>query len=153
MQLESEPAILVMPKPEKVLVKWMQPIAGVALAASVAAAAIMVAPQILDTGPDIAPQITAKMLPAHDQTTSAASPTLRRFVSAKTHTVQPVTGSVVSPSISYLQHPGTRWKNLAKPATASKLNKYLVEHSEYAIQGSMKGVVPYATFVGYDAGP
>ena len=149
-QLESEPAILVAPKPNKAPIDWMRPIAGTALAASVAALAIFVAPQILNTGSNVGPQVTTKMLPSFNLTASAPSPALRRLVSTKAHNIQPATGNLI-PAALYLRRPGTRWKNLPKPAVASKLNKYLVEHGEYAVQGGMKTVLPYATFVGYDA--
>ncbi len=59
-----------------------------------------------------------------------------------------------TPAVSspYAERPGTRWKNLQEPAVESRLNGYLVEHSEYAASpGGVGGVIPYATFVGYDA--
>ncbi|OQX31054.1 MAG: hypothetical protein B0D96_01965 [Candidatus Sedimenticola endophacoides] len=46
---------------------------------------------------------------------------------------------------------GTRWRNLSHPGVESKLNRYLVEHSEYAAPAGLSGVMPYATFVSYDA--
>ena len=33
----------------------------------------------------------------------------------------------------------------------AKLNSYLVNHQEYAPSTGMKGMLPYATFVSYDA--
>lgn len=45
---------------------------------------------------------------------------------------------------------GTRWKNLTEPSLESRLNGYLVDHSEYVSPGTGIGVMPYATFVGYD---
>ena len=45
---------------------------------------------------------------------------------------------------------GNRWRNLA-PGVESKLNDYLVDHSEYASVGGMSGVLPYTTFVSYTA--
>ncbi len=59
-----------------------------------------------------------------------------------------------TPAVSspYAERPGMRWKNLQEPAVESRLNGYLVEHSEYAASpGGVGGVIPYATFVGYDA--
>jgi sigma-E factor negative regulatory protein RseA len=49
--------------------------------------------------------------------------------------------------------PGTRWKNLKEPSLESRLNGYLVNHSEYAAPGTGIRVMPYATFVGYDSNP
>jgi sigma-E factor negative regulatory protein RseA len=54
-------------------------------------------------------------------------------------------------TVPYSEQRGTRWKNLQQPEVESKLNGYLVEHGEYASPGGIGGVVPYATFVGYDA--
>lgn len=45
---------------------------------------------------------------------------------------------------------GTHWKNLAQPQLESRLNRYLVNHSEYASPRGMNGMLPYTSFVGYD---
>lgn len=45
---------------------------------------------------------------------------------------------------------GTHWKNLSKRKVESTLNRYLMEHNEFASPGGMKGVLPYASFVTYD---
>ena len=50
----------------------------------------------------------------------------------------------------FLERTGTRWKNLEQPGVESKLNRYLVEHSEYASARGMTGVLPYTSFVSYD---
>ncbi len=47
---------------------------------------------------------------------------------------------------------GTHWKNLTQPQLESRLNRYLVNHSEYASPGGMNGLLPYTSFVGYDTG-
>ena len=44
---------------------------------------------------------------------------------------------------------GTRW-DLGKPAVQSKLNDYLVNHRNRAPSANMQGMIPYASFVGYD---
>lgn len=36
------------------------------------------------------------------------------------------------------------------PQSASRLNEYLVNHSEYAASGGMPGMLPHARIVGYD---
>ena len=46
---------------------------------------------------------------------------------------------------------GTHWKNLTQPQLESRLNRYLVNHSEYASPGGMNGMLPYTSFVGYDS--
>lgn len=54
------------------------------------------------------------------------------------------------PERPYLRQTGTRWKNLAKPEVESRLNRYLVDHNEFASQNGMSGVLPYTSFVSYD---
>jgi len=56
------------------------------------------------------------------------------------------------PTVIYQTGTGMRWKNLSEPGVESKLNQYLVDHSEYASPGGISGVLPYATFVSYDSG-
>lgn len=58
--------------------------------------------------------------------------------------------STESPPIAQT-NPGARWNNLKQPSMESRLNGYLVDHSEYVSPGAGIGVMPYATFVGYDA--
>jgi sigma-E factor negative regulatory protein RseA len=50
----------------------------------------------------------------------------------------------------YLDATGTYW-SLKRPEVESKLNRYLMEHQEYAPSSGMKGMLPYASFVSYDA--
>jgi sigma-E factor negative regulatory protein RseA len=44
---------------------------------------------------------------------------------------------------------GTHWSQ-SRPEQESRLNRYLAEHNEFATQGGLPGIVPYATFVSYD---
>ncbi|MBU0498543.1 MAG: sigma-E factor negative regulatory protein [Gammaproteobacteria bacterium] len=46
---------------------------------------------------------------------------------------------------------GTRWET-ANPELERKLNRYLVSHGAYATGNGMNQVLPYASFVTYDAG-
>ena len=46
---------------------------------------------------------------------------------------------------------GARWET-ANPELERKLNRYLVSHGEYAAGNGMNQVLPYASFVTYDAG-
>lgn len=46
---------------------------------------------------------------------------------------------------------GTHWDLQSQPAVESKLNSYLVNHSEYTLSTGMQGVIPYVRIVGYDA--
>ena len=99
-------------------VHWLRPAAGMAMAASVAALAILLFPKYSDIASD-GPGV---------QVASAPS------------------------TVIYTTSTGTRWKNLAEPTVESRLNRYLEDHSEYASPGGMSGVLPYASFVSYDAG-
>jgi len=157
-KLKSEPAILAAPKPKKSHVEW---IAGAALAASVAILTVMAAPHFLNPENDVPPNIASTDTPpvpaAINYPSSAPAPVpvsaqLHRFVSS----TQKARGQLVVapvPNARWYTLPpvGTNWKNQPELTVQSKLNKYLVDHSEYAVQGGMVGVVPYATFVGYDA--
>ncbi len=161
-ELEHEPAILAAPKPPAGTTTrppaWVRPFAGTALAASVAVLAVLAAPQLLNPeakGPAQTAALQTAPQPNYVQLAPAASPAPGyRLVNgaqydSTPYRVRPVV--VARPAAEWsVQYPGTRW-NLAKPATESKLNKYLVDHSQYATRGPVRGVVPYATFVGYDA--
>ncbi len=151
-QIDAEPAILAAPKPAKTAPVWVRPLAGAAVAASVAVLAVMTAPQLLNPEVKTPPQMaTLKVAePIYAQSVSLAPAQGYQLVNSAQYQVQPVM-SARPTARWFTQYPGTRWKNLARPATVSKLNKYLVDHSEYATQGPVRGVVPYATFVGYDA--
>ena len=121
-QVESEPAIISMPKRAGATGRkslWVKPIAGAALAASVATVAVISAPGFLGLDEPAGPQLTV----------------------TNVSTVVPV---------SYQNISGTRWKNLTEPSLETRLNGYLVDHSEHVSTGTGIGVMPYATFVGYD---
>ena len=66
-------------------------------------------------------------------------------------TSAPLRVAIAPTPINYTEPTSMRWKNLAEPGVASKLNGYLVDHSEYASPGGMSGVLPYASFVSYDS--
>ncbi len=111
-RLQSEPTVLV---PAGRRRRWIQPLAGTALAASVAALGITFAPQLLKQ---------EQILP---------NPGIQVVA-------QPVS---VSPAQVVQEQ---NWKTLqSKPR--KELAPYLKEHSEYAPQG----VIPYASYVSYDA--
>ena len=160
-QVNNEPAILAAPKPVNTAPVWVRPLAGTALAASVAVLAVMTAPQLLTLTPETATSTqvaTTKVVqPNYVQLAPAPSAQGYQLVNSTQYNrtqyqyrMQPVV--VARPVTRWpTQYSGTRWNNLVKPVTESKLNKYLIDHSGYATQGPVRGVVPYATFVGYDA--
>ncbi len=136
-QIEREPAILSAPRPAGKIFSgqhWLKPAAGVAIAASVAAITIVALPRFngVNPGPGTV-QLAAVPIdrPATLPVQLAAAPV---------------------PIDDYRRTRGTRWKNLQQPSLESKLNRFLVDHNEYAASGGSSGIMPYATFVSYDIG-
>jgi sigma-E factor negative regulatory protein RseA len=126
-RLEAEPAIIATWAPKRshngIPSHWLRPVAGAAMAASVAALAVVALPLLTEKEPATAPAVATRV----------ATP--------------------VSPPqapIQYVSSGGTRWKNLETPAIESKLNRYLVDHSEFAFSGGLGGGLPYTAFVSYD---
>lgn len=137
-QIELEPAIISIPQKSRTKTwrsNWVKPAAGAALAASVATVVVLNAPGFLGSG-DTAQPLTAANI---------NTPPPKQFV-----TVANVNKVVPAP-VSTQTVTGTRWKNLTEPSLESRLNGYLVNHSEFAAPGTGIGVMPYATFVGYDS--
>lgn len=146
-QIADEPAIIAAPRPGErssgkdkgQRVHWMRPSIGVALAASVAGAAIMVLPDfstnLVDT-PDTAPVQVAETAPP----LFMPEPDALQLISA------------AEAPHSYSPSSGMHWKNLSQPETVSRLNRYLIDHNELASPAAgMTGVLPYASFVSYDS--
>jgi len=124
-RLAQEPAILAMPKPAVAAASerpWLRPLAGAAIAASVAVLAILTVPKFTEQGLPEQQPIQVASVPV----TTMSTP-------------------------SYATRVSSRWKNLAQPKVESKLNSYLVDHSEYASLGGMGDLLPYTTFVSYSA--
>jgi sigma-E factor negative regulatory protein RseA len=59
-----------------------------------------------------------------------------------------VVGVPAAPAV-LASSPGTHWSE-SRPEQESRLNRYLAEHNEFATQGGLPGIVPYASFVSYD---
>jgi len=51
--------------------------------------------------------------------------------------------------IALVSDTGTRWV-VKEPEVASKLNRYLANHSDFVASGALNGIVPLATVVSYD---
>jgi len=115
-RLQDEPTVLA-PTRWQHTHRWIQPLAGTALAASVAALGIAFAPQLLK------------------QDTVVPNPGIQIVA-------QPVT----VPPVQVEQKQEQKWKTLQNQP-GNELAPYLKEHSEYAAQG----VMPYASYVSYDA--
>jgi sigma-E factor negative regulatory protein RseA len=139
-QIDNEPAIISIPKKSKAKSRksnWIKPAAGAALAASVATVVVLNAPGLLGLNE------TGQPITAANIKKNSAQPVV---------TVSNV-NQVVSAPTKFQTIPGTRWKNLTEPSLQTRLNGYLVNHSEYATPGTGIRVMPYATFVGYDSKP
>lgn len=131
--LQEEPVVLA-PRPV-VPRQWLRPVAGLAVAASVAAAAIVVAPQLMTgTGPGGEPVRLAA-----DYQRPALSPTL----------------VAAGPSAPVAQAGDTadgnaRWQALDKDLE-DRLNRLMVEHQEFGGRSGINGPVPHIGFVSYES--
>ncbi len=123
-RLQSEPTILAPVKSRSHLPKWVQPAAGAALAASVAAVGIMLGPQFINNSQ---PQ------------NMSMDPGLRVVA-------QPL--GKVSPT-PVVAKQDEHWKTV-EGKTRTRLDNYLEQHSQYAVApGGVQGVMPYTSFVSY----
>jgi len=135
-QIDREPAILAAPRPAgKILFgrHWLKPAAGAAMAASVAAITIVALPRFSGVDPGL-------------ETGQLAAVPINRSA-----TVPVQLAAAPAPINNYGKTRGTRWKNLQQPSLESRLNRFLVDHNEYAAAGGISGIMPYATFVSYDS--
>lgn len=114
----------------------LKPVAGVALAASVAVVAVLA---------------VRGMAPPGAQPDTGVTP---RVASVPLLHDRPAATGTAAPRLVQAQAPGARLRRLQwsveEPAVANRLNGYLVNHSEY-LGGAMKGMHPYARIVGYDS--
>ncbi|MES9975720.1 sigma-E factor negative regulatory protein [Candidatus Thiodiazotropha sp. LNASS1] len=126
--IENEPIVLapVALKPRSANKK--RAITGLAVAASLTAAAVVMAPQLINPGSSETPNQLASsdQLPISNQNQRPESNTV------------------------YVAENGTRWKLLKKPKVESRLNDYLLNHQDLSPSSNIKGIMPYATFVSYD---
>lgn len=111
---------------------WFRPLAGLAVAASVALVTV------------------ALWQPVADRDGLAAD----GLVSADQQKIQQLADQQVIadavPVSSRVQSPGMRWKlETESPVLQQKLNAYLVNHTEYS--NSMQGLIPQARVAGFDA--
>jgi len=138
--IDSEPAIISIPKKGKSRSwksNWIKPAAGAALAASVATVVVLNTTDLLGLDESIQSAKVASITPT-------PTPTQSIVTVANINSAVPI-------QAPHQTLPGTRWKNLKEPSLQSRLNSYLVNHSEYVAPGTGMGVMPYATFVGYDS--
>ena len=104
------------------LTRAFKPLAGLAVAASVAVVAIMAVQQTRTAPPGQVPvQVAAT----------------------------PNDPGVMPGPEAYTRVAGTRW-DAQQRQVRERLNEYLVNHSEYAASGGIPGMQPYVRIVGYD---
>jgi len=124
-RLESEPTVLAPVKSHRGIPKWIQPAAGAALAASVAAGGILLAPQFIGGTQQQAPSSGGLQVVA-----------------------QPVSQVAPVPTLVAKKEP--HWKTIEDNHTRTRLDNYLEQHSQYApAPGGVRGVMPYTSFVSY----
>jgi sigma-E factor negative regulatory protein RseA len=100
---------------------WLRPLAGVAVAASVAVVAVLSVNSLRET--------ETESVPALASGESAA-------------------GSA-TPVTQVSESDGEQWERL-DPRIDKRLSGYLVNHNEYAASRGVQGVMPYVRIVGYD---
>ncbi len=125
--LEHEPVLLAPGRiKQREVPAWLKPVAGAAIAASVATLAVV--------------NITGL---------STQSNTAEVFPVTAVN-VKPA--PVVAFSSQQLAMPAaTHWKTAADtPGIEEELNRLLIDHSEYSAQAGMHAMLPYASFVSYD---
>jgi sigma-E factor negative regulatory protein RseA len=127
--LQDEPVVLA-PR-SRAVPRWMRPAAGLAVAASVAVGAVMVAPQLLSPGQPGGQAVqTAAELPRPD-----VAPTLVAAGSSATRDPQGRFG---------------QWQALDRELE-ERLNRLVIEHHEFGGRTGVNGPVPHIGFVSYDA--
>ena len=133
--LRDEPTVL-LPEPPSPL-RWLRPLGGVALAASVAAAAVFVAPQLLSTfAGDVQ---VVEVIP--EQPREVVAPQLVATQSSPaTNGADRVPGTTATP----------RWRALNSDLE-TRLNRLVIEHHEFAGRTGVTGPVPHISVVSYDA--
>lgn len=124
-QLESEPVVMA-PANIKHHPNRKRALTGLAIAASLTAVAVVLAPQLINPGGSEAPNqlASSNQLPISKQKTAK--------------------------NAIYVAEDGTRWELLKKPKVESRLNDYLLNHQDLSPSRNIKGIMPYATFVSYD---
>lgn len=126
-RLEREPTVLAPQHQDTGRHRWLQPVAGAAIAASVAAAAIMLGPQFINQGDSQADADDAFKVVA-----------------------QPI-GPVAQNPVQVAQEQ-MRWKRVEE-REPPHLNEYLQQHSHYATRNGLQSMIPYTTLVSYGGIP
>ncbi|MES9946991.1 MAG: hypothetical protein B6D77_16085 [gamma proteobacterium symbiont of Ctena orbiculata] len=125
-KLESEPVVLAPAAIKRQTPSKKRALTGLAVAASLTAVAVVMAPQLINPGSSEAPDqlVSSNQLPVGEQMPKS--------------------------NIIAVAEDGTRWELLKKPKVESRLNDYLLNHQDLSPSSNIKGIMPYATFVSYD---
>lgn len=125
-----------------------KPVAGLAIAAGVAAVAITywpagispdtTVPAVADVG---APSATGSTVAANDPAFSDTTPALQTTPVALA--APPASAAIAA------EEPRAQWR-LAGPEAQQRLNSYLINHAEYGGRSTEIGMSPYARMVSYD---
>ena len=128
--LIDEPVVLAPPRRQPR--QWLRPVAGLAVAASVATAAVFVAPQLM-TQPGV----------------DAESVQLAAEVRQLTVSPVLVSAGAAKPKLpASREAPEKRWQALT-PSLEDRLNRLVVEHHEFGGRTGINGPVPHIGLVSY----
>ncbi len=133
--LREEPTVLVPQTPSPL--RWLRPLGGVALAASVAAVAIVVAPQMI---PQFFPDGQVAEI-VREPPRVAVAP---QFVASK-----PSPTAQISADRRAAAAGAPRWRALDADLE-TRLNRLVIEHHEFAGRTGVTGPVPHISVVSYD---
>lgn len=122
-RLAAEPTVLAPRVPWRRAAVKVPPVAGAALAAGVAVVAVLAAPMFIDS---------------------------QGGINGPGSMPVAVNPPPATPDLMLTEY-GSRW-HINEPDLESKLDRLLVTHQEYAPASGMKGLLPFATVVGYEAG-
>ncbi len=128
--LQVEPAILA---PQRRARQWLRPAAGLAVAASVATLAIVLAPQLLPSSGEVTQ-------PMQLAATSPEPAALRPALVAST--------GPVDSQVSRAAGSGVRWQALNSDLE-ERLNRLVIEHHEFGGRTGIHGPVPHIGFANY----
>ncbi len=140
--LDDEPTVLAPQPPAKS--SWRQRVAGLAVAASVTAVAILgVQFMYQQDGQTLTPQIA--------QTSSGLSPIAQSQQVARTNIQQSRVQQSIRANIQTVTQSSTPMAHSPKPVKQfhPRLNKYLVDHNQQAPRAAVQGMIPYARIVAY----
>jgi|AMFO01.1.fsa_nt_gi Negative regulator of sigma E activity len=125
-RLEQEPTVLA-PVTASRRSRWLQPVAGAAIAASVAAAGVMLGPRFINPQGGVGEDRNEFRVVA-----------------------QPAPATIPVPAL--VAHDRLHWKTVEAPHE-HRLDRYLEQHSRYATQNGLQRMIPYTTLVSYGGIP